>query len=237
MSVKSFCIVCLFLCPESALPARPEAQEIRFLSEAVTLSTSKANPRILARAYCITCGQRALHKTAYALSLYVMTLEQAIKRYERMVELKESGATGREIAAMYGISHQAVYDRLRRGRPKASSIIRGILALNGFGDLEGRDRARMLVRIRDKFTCQDCGAVRTAKEVKEANARKSTLKGKMKLFDVHHIKGLCGKNSLGYDSTNDLSGMVTLCHKCHYNRPEHGSKTKKNNLEAFSRTV
>ena len=79
----------------------------------------------------------------------------------------------------------------------------------------------MMVRERDKFTCQDCGDVRRPEEVHEYNEKLTGLKGRIKLFDIHHINGLCGKNSKGYDSTKDMSGLITLCHRCHYNRPEH----------------
>ena len=73
--------------------------------------------------------------------------------------------------------------------------------------LKGRERARMRVRIRDGFKCQTCGKIRTIR---------MASKEKKKLFDVHHLDGECGKNSRGYDSTGDLSKLVTLCHKCHF---------------------
>lgn len=82
---------------------------------------------------------------------------------------------------------------------------------------EGRERARMMVRIRDEFTCQACGAVRTIREVTSYNAK---FPGKMKLFDVHHLNGACGSNSKGYDKTDNISGLITLCHSCHYNHHE-----------------
>lgn len=80
------------------------------------------------------------------------------------------------------------------------------------GSNQGRERTRMLVRMRDNFTCQDCGAVRTPEMAKKEGKR---------LFDVHHLNGLCGKKSRGYDKEEDIGGLVTLCHKCHFNRPEH----------------
>lgn len=83
--------------------------------------------------------------------------------------------------------------------------------------MTGRDYTRHLVRVRDNHTCQDCGERRTPKQVK---------KTKKRLFDVHHLNGMCGKKSRGYDSVMDISGLITLCHKCHFNRPEHKSKQK-----------
>lgn len=90
----------------------------------------------------------------------------------------------------------------------------------------GREVSRMFARIRDKFTCQDCGDVRLPKYVKTHNNRCKGLKGRIKLFDIHHLNGLCGKKSLGYDKMSEIDGLITLCHKCHYNRPEHTTKRK-----------
>ena len=42
------------------------------------------------------------------------------------------------------------------------------------------------------------------------------LKGKLKLFDVHHIDGRCGKNSRGYDAVASVDKLITLCHSCHF---------------------
>lgn len=85
-------------------------------------------------------------------------------------------------------------------------------------NMSGRDRIRSLVRIRDKHTCQDCGFVRTPEDVQKVNSVLTTLKGKMKSLDVHHLNGVCGKKSLGYDSYKEIEGLITLCHKCHYSR-------------------
>lgn len=76
----------------------------------------------------------------------------------------------------------------------------------------GRERTRFYVRLRDKFTCQECKNVRTPEQAKVINRR---------LFDVHHLNGLCGKKSKGYDKVLEMDGLITLCHKCHYNRHDH----------------
>lgn len=76
-------------------------------------------------------------------------------------------------------------------------------------NITGRDRTRYLVRKRDNFTCLDCG--------KKWNDGRH--------FDVHHISGLCGKKSRSYDKVSEMDGLITLCHKCHYNRPEHRCKS------------
>lgn len=80
---------------------------------------------------------------------------------------------------------------------------------------EGRELTRTLVRIRDNFTCQDCGKRRLPKDIAGTHKR---------LFDVHHLNGLCGKRSRSYDKVSEIDGLITLCHKCHFNRPEHVSK-------------
>ena len=86
-----------------------------------------------------------------------------------------------------------------------------------FKKLTGRDRTRMIVRIRDNFTCQDCKSIRYPKQAKKENKR---------LYDIHHLNGLCGKKSHSYDRLSEISGLITLCHKCHFNRPEHKCMSK-----------
>jgi hypothetical protein len=68
--------------------------------------------------------------------------------------------------------------------------------------LQGRDRNRELVRIRDGHACQACG------KKWEVSKRR---------FDVHHLEGMCGKKSLGYDRLEDVGILITLCHECHFN--------------------
>lgn len=87
----------------------------------------------------------------------------------------------------------------------------------------GRDYVRSMVRKRDNYTCRDCGLVKKKEDVVNKNANIKGLKGKTKSLDVHHLKGLCGKKSKGYDKIKDIKILITLCHKCHFNRPEHKS--------------
>lgn len=81
----------------------------------------------------------------------------------------------------------------------------------------GRERTRMFVRVRDDFTCQTCKQVLLPSEARNQGR---------KLFDVHHLGGKCGTMSRAYDSIKDLSGLITLCHKCHFNHPEHTLKRR-----------
>lgn len=77
--------------------------------------------------------------------------------------------------------------------------------------VSGRDLVRFRVRSRDNFTCQDCGKV--------------WVEGK-RHFDVHHLNGLCGEKSRGYDSEKDMCGLITLCHKCHFNQHDWAGRDK-----------
>lgn len=87
----------------------------------------------------------------------------------------------------------------------------------GYANAEGRDRVRMLVRIRDNFTCRDCGEVRLPSECGKGKRYERNL-------DIHHLGEMCGQNSRGYDSLDAIDDLITLCHKCHFNRPEHHNK-------------
>ena len=73
--------------------------------------------------------------------------------------------------------------------------------INGNGNaVSGREYGRQLVRIRDKNTCRMC------KKVWEGGRK----------FDIHHLNGLCGRKSRGYDRTSEMDGLITYCHKCHF---------------------
>lgn len=69
-------------------------------------------------------------------------------------------------------------------------------------DTDGRECTRSKVRQRDNHTCQSC--------------LKKWVWGERR-FDVHHLDGVCGKKSRGYDREADIDKLITLCHKCHYN--------------------
>jgi len=88
----------------------------------------------------------------------------------------------------------------------------------------GREYTRMRVRARDNFTCQDCGDIRTPEQARKTRKR---------LFDVHHLNGICGKKSRGYDKESDMPNLITLCHKCHFNRPDHAKVKKERKIDEF----
>lgn len=87
--------------------------------------------------------------------------------------------------------------------------------------IKGRDRTREIVRIRDGHRCQN----------KECS--KQWVIGQRK-FDVHHLNGACGKMTRKYDSIKDISGMITLCHGCHFNHPEHSQVKKRLDKKAMT---
>jgi hypothetical protein len=85
----------------------------------------------------------------------------------------------------------------------------------------GREHTRKQVRERDGHKCRDCGFRRTPQMVANHNENLPTLIGRIKSLDVHHLDGFCGKKSRSYDRVSEIHKLITLCHKCHYNRPEH----------------
>lgn len=72
-----------------------------------------------------------------------------------------------------------------------------------------RDRNRELIRIRDNHTCQICG-----KKWKLGERR----------FDVHHKDCQKEKTHKVDNLLKESENIITLCHKCHLNLPEHRKK-------------
>lgn len=137
--------------------------------------------------------------------------EKRVEKYNEIIRLRKERYTLKEIGEMFGVSHQAIQNKIKKGFPRET--IRKYK--DALGDkFQGRDRARELARVRDNHTCQNCG--------------RKWVEGERRL-DIHHLNGLCGKLSQSYDKTDDLSGLITLCHKCHFNRYDH-SRKKKNPL-------
>lgn len=150
------------------------------------------------------------------------------KRKNKILKLRGKGFSLRKIGKMFSISgervRQIICDKDKIPHPRISSDLE--IYLTSVGKSEGRDRAREMVRLRDNHKCVDCGYKLLTKDVLKYNLKITGMKGKIKSLDVHHINGLCGKNSQGYDSPKDISMMVTLCHKCHFNRKEHRCKSE-----------
>ena len=145
--------------------------------------------------------------------------------------LNKKGFSNKEIARMLDMSVANIAHALKLNLVEHNCIVcnqkklyrqKGytrLLACNECLDkvrhVKGRDRTRELVRIRDKHTCRMC-------RVPWVHGRK---------YDVHHLGGFCGKKSKSYDNTRSLDGLITLCHRCHYNHPEHTLKTRKHKYD------
>lgn len=69
-----------------------------------------------------------------------------------------------------------------------------------------RERVRELIRIRDNWACQICG--------------KKWVKGQRR-FDIHHKDCKKEKTRQCDNYEKEKDNMITLCHKCHLNIPEH----------------
>lgn len=140
-------------------------------------------------------------------------------RYSLFKTLLSDGYTLSDIAVCFDVTRQAISHRLRSGPPTYSEHARNPVFLHS--SRHGRNRARALARHRDNYTCQGCGLHRTPEYVRAHSAQCAGLKGRIKEHDVHHLNGQCGKNTRGYDSTTSIDSLITLCHRCHFNRHDH----------------
>lgn len=147
-----------------------------------------------------------------------------------MLDLRNNGLTYNKIGSIFSLSrqriHQILKPRIKKPmvkKPMVKKLTSFVLLkekrvedpdYNSAGIvLEGQDRVREIIRRRDNWTCQICG-----KKWKESQRR----------FDVHHID--CKKEkSKQYDIwEKEKNNMITLCHKCHLNIPEHRRKMLRN---------
>jgi hypothetical protein len=156
--------------------------------------------------------------------------KEKLEKYILIHQERLSGKKITEISKLFDITHQRISQILNNWsiekiKCKLEFIKNGktdynnkynFKTRNGAYGLAGRDYIRELVRIRDNHTCQTC------KRIWNKNERR---------FDVHHLGGLCGKKSRLCDSKKDMDGLITLCHKCHFNHPEHTLKTKKRKID------
>lgn len=85
--------------------------------------------------------------------------------------------------------------------------------------LFGRNYTREKIRFRDNYTCQVCHI-----KWKEGSRR----------LDVHH-KDCIKEKSRQYDSyEKEKDNLITLCHKCHMNLPEHKQQMQKKQPQNFT---
>ena len=163
-------------------------------------------------------------KEHYIIKIMI-TDKERINRYTEIRNLKRIGWSFKDISIRFKISRQRV-EQIFRNEPEfricsicniliddnsQRKICKNCLLTIGY-QKTGRDYIRERVRVRDNYTCQSCGLKRTPDDAKKEHK---------KAFDVHHLEGLCGKKSKGYDKKNTMSCLITLCHKCHFNRHDH----------------
>lgn len=115
---------------------------------------------------------------------------------------EEEGLKDVDLAAIYKISRQRVGQILKRD-PRKPLVAEVFYEGMPKWKREGRELAREKVRRRDGYRCTSC---------------KRPWKVGTRSFDVHHLHGVCGQKSRGYDSVNDMDGLITLCHKCHMSK-------------------
>ena len=145
-----------------------------------------------------------------------------IRKQNKIKDLYKNGFTQNEIASIYGVTRQRIQQLLSKPIRKPEGRLCKkcgdefldenfitkycVKCKKAMDSLSGRDRTRQLVRDRDHNQCQVC--------------KKKWRKGGRR-FDVHHLGGDCGKFSRSYDKVGNISALITLCHKCHFNHPSH----------------
>ena len=167
-----------------------------------------------------------------------MTYKQEYDRWIRILRLRWDGNTFRQIGDAVNLSHEhcrfifnnkpikkkkyvkkTKKKRIAKSKPP-KKIINGKHPYTSFVGyfidepswrMQGRERVRFLVRLRDNMTCRSCSKVWEKGE---------------RHFDVHHLNGVCGQKSTKYDRLDEMDGLITLCHKCHFNHPEHTLQTR-----------
>ncbi len=113
-----------------------------------------------------------------------------------------------------------IKEREQQIQKKETDIKNGLKPNTQGIKLQGASFIREAVRGRDNHTCQICG--------------KKWVKGKRR-FDIHHID--CNKEkSRKYDNwEKERENMITLCHRCHMNLPEHRKSMSKKYRRVINR--
>ena len=136
---------------------------------------------------------------------------------EKVFNLYKQGFTTRQIRDIIDNerSHAWVALVIQKKENKVKKIETISEEYNKKHKLSGRDYVREIIRERDNYTCQKCG--------------RKWEKGLIKIprrFDVHH-KDCDKEKTLQYDDLEkEKDNLITLCHKCHLNLPEHKNKMK-----------
>ena len=151
--------------------------------------------------------------------LGVIIVGQSFMRNQQIKQLHSEGKTYKQISSIFGITPQRIYQIVRDIKDSdykehiycvicKKEIIakrRNKYCQNHLylGQMHGRDSLREKVRIRDNFTCQDCGKI---------------WKRGTRRLDVHHEDRELESNRT-YQASKDINGLITLCHKCHLSLP------------------
>lgn len=143
------------------------------------------------------------------------------KRQKEVLRLIKQGKTQAQIAKLFNVTRQRI-SQLKNKKYFQSRKINCLACNKRFtiftpknkfcngcskhlSNIDGRERSREIVRIRDKYRCQKCGL---------------KWDENMRRFDIHHLNGDCGKYSRGYDKIKNIDNLITMCHKCHLNLDE-----------------
>ena len=145
-----------------------------------------------------------------------MSKEKTIARQSEIQALRDEGATLAEIGKVFFLSRERIRQILKadysRVKDTETPLVEKYPQLR---NMQGREYNRELVRIRDNHTCQLCGH--------------KWVKGERRL-DIHHLD--CDKEKTRqYDKPSEFGNLITLCHGCHLNVPEHRNSMKKINRQ------
>jgi len=126
-------------------------------------------------------------------------------------KLHYEGKSCTKISVLFPVTRQRIYQIIQKYKPLDFKIKYKIKKKNKnpFSSHGGRDLVREKIRIRDNHTCQICN------KKWESGQRR---------FDVHH-KDCDKEKTRQYDNyEKEKNNMITLCHKCHLNLPQHRKK-------------
>jgi 5-methylcytosine-specific restriction endonuclease McrA len=149
------------------------------------------------------------------------------KRKKQIIRLFENRYSLKYIGNLFKISKQRVSQIIKSKKRPVKTIFCKVcnrpFKPTGYykyckihrSSLESRDKVREIIRQRDHYTCQMCG-----KKWRKGNRR----------FDVHHKDCIKEKTKKYDDYEKEKDNMITLCHKCHLNLPEHRMEMKKAKL-------